>query len=54
MTSTIPTSTQGVSAQGNAMRDFLFMLAPVALVIYFLIYPDQFNALLAWAGQYLH
>jgi hypothetical protein len=37
----------------NPMRDSMFMLAPVALVIYFLIYPDQFNALLAWAGQYL-
>jgi hypothetical protein len=30
------------------------MMAPVALIIYFLIYPDQFNALLAWAGQHLH
>jgi hypothetical protein len=36
------------------MRDSMFMMAPVALIIYFLIYPDQFNALLAWAGQHLH
>jgi hypothetical protein len=36
------------------MRDSMFMLAPVALIIYFLLYPDQFHALLAWAGQYLH
>jgi hypothetical protein len=35
------------------MRDSMFMLAPVARIIYFLIYPDQFNAFLAWAGQYL-
>jgi hypothetical protein len=27
------------------------MLAPVAIVIYFLIYPDQFHAFVAWAMQ---
>jgi len=31
----------------------MFMLAPVALIIYFLLNPDQFNAFLAWAGQHL-
>lgn len=36
------------------MRDLLFMLAPVALIIYFLIYPDQFSAFLMWARQLLH
>jgi hypothetical protein len=36
------------------MRDLIFMLAPVALIIYFVVYPDQFNALLGWAGQYVH
>ena len=36
------------------MRDFMFMLAPVVLVIYFLLYPDQFNAFLTWAYHYLH
>jgi hypothetical protein len=30
------------------------MLAPVALIIYFVIYPDQFSALVRWASQYLH
>jgi len=35
------------------MRDLLFMLAPVGLIIYFVFYPDQFNALLTWAGQYI-
>ena len=34
------------------MRDLMFMLAPVALIIYFVVYPDQFNALLTWAGQF--
>ena len=36
------------------MRDSMFMLAPAGLVVYFLLYPDQFNAFLAWAGQHLH
>jgi hypothetical protein len=35
------------------MRDVMFMLAPVALIVYFLLYPDQFNAFLGWAGQLL-
>ena len=36
------------------MRDLIFMLAPVALIIYFVVFPDQFGALLGWAGQYVH
>jgi hypothetical protein len=36
------------------MRDAMFMLAPVALIIYFVAYPDQFSAFLNWAGQFLH
>jgi hypothetical protein len=35
------------------MRDAIFMLAPVALVIYFVAYPDQFGAFLNRAGQFL-
>lgn len=49
----MPTLDQSMSVEEAAMRDSMFMVAPVALIIYFLIYPDQFNALLAWAGQYL-
>jgi hypothetical protein len=36
------------------MQDVMLMLAPVVLVIYFVVYPDQFNAFLSWAGQFLH
>lgn len=43
-----------MSVQGNPMRDAIFMLAPVALIIYFVAYPDQFSAFLNWAGQFLH
>ena len=45
---------RNVSARGIPMRDLMFMLAPVALVIYFVAYPDQFSAFLNWAGQFLH
>jgi hypothetical protein len=37
----------------KAMRDLIFMLAPVALIIYFVVFPDQFGALLDWAGHYV-
>jgi hypothetical protein len=36
------------------MRDVIFMVAPVGLIVYFVMYPDQFNAFLAWAGRFLH
>ena len=35
------------------MRDFILLLAPVALVIYFVIYPHQFAAFLAWISSWL-
>ena len=33
------------------MRDWLLLLAPVVLVIYFLAYPDQFSAFMSWASH---
>lgn len=36
------------------MREWSMMLAPVATVIYFIAFPDQFNALLAWAARFIH
>jgi hypothetical protein len=35
------------------MWDWFLLLAPVVIVIYFLIYPDQLSALLAWAMRLL-
>jgi hypothetical protein len=32
----------------------MLMLAPVALIIYFVVYPDQFYTFLSWAGQFVH
>jgi hypothetical protein len=30
------------------MRDWLLLALPVIVVVYFLIFPDQFFALVAW------
>jgi hypothetical protein len=35
------------------MRDFILLLAPVAIVIYFLVYPNQFSSLTSWAMNLL-
>jgi hypothetical protein len=35
------------------MRDWLLMLAPIGLIVYFLMYPDQFSALVDWAEQFI-
>ena len=35
------------------MRDWLLLLTPIALVIYFLAYPDQFSAFMAWAQSFI-
>jgi len=36
------------------MRDLMFMMAPVALILYFVVYPDQFSSFVGWAGSLLH
>ena len=33
------------------MRDWLLLLTPIGLIIYFLIYPDQFSAMVYWASH---
>jgi hypothetical protein len=33
------------------MRDFILLVAPVAVIIYFVIYPAQFAAFLAWLSR---
>ena len=30
------------------MRDWMLILAPFAIIFYFLLYPSDFNALIAW------
>jgi hypothetical protein len=35
------------------MRDFLFMLAPIAAVLYFLARPDQLTNLLDWLKVFI-
>jgi hypothetical protein len=36
---------------GAPMREWLLMLIPFALVLYFVIFPDQFGAAFHWLGQ---
>ena len=36
------------------MRDWILLSAPMAAVIYFLVYPDQFSELLAWITALVH
>jgi hypothetical protein len=36
-----------------AMRDFILLLAPAVVVVYFLVYPDQLSVLTAWAMNLL-
>lgn len=33
------------------MRDWLLLLAPVGLIAFFLVYPDEFVAFITWAKQ---
>jgi hypothetical protein len=33
------------------MRDWALLLAPLSVVLYFLLFPDQFGAFMAWATQ---
>ena len=35
------------------MREWLFVLAPVALVIYFVMYPAQFIGLVHWIMSFV-
>jgi hypothetical protein len=35
------------------MWDLILLSPPVVIIIYFLIYPDQFAALLAWTMNFL-
>lgn len=36
-------------SQEPPMREWLFLLAPPALIFYFIAYPAQFYAFVAWA-----
>jgi len=36
------------------MRDWVLPVAPIALVVYFIVFPDQFSALLGWAADLMH
>ncbi len=33
------------------MRDWLLVFVPLGVVVYFLVFPDQFVAFMGWATQ---
>jgi hypothetical protein len=35
------------------MRDWLLVLAPIGLIVYFLVYPERFSTLVGWAEQFV-
>jgi len=36
------------------MREWYLALAPVAAIVYFIVFQDQFNAIIGWAGGFVH
>jgi uncharacterized Tic20 family protein len=36
----------------SPMRDWLLLLAPLALVAYFVVFPNQLGAFIAWAAHF--
>ena len=36
------------------MRDWVLLTAPLAAIVYFIIFPRQFIELLSWAGTLLY
>lgn len=36
------------------MREWLYVLLPVAIIFYFLIFPDQFSMFVNWATSFLY
>jgi hypothetical protein len=42
---------QCVATQGPPMRDWLFLLAPPALIFYFIAYPNKFYEFVFWAKR---
>jgi hypothetical protein len=36
------------------MREWFWPVAPVAAIIYWIAYPDQFTAFITWAQRFVH
>ncbi len=36
------------------MREWNLLLAPIATVIYFVIFPQHLGLLVSWAGRFIH
>jgi len=36
------------------MRDWVLVLTPIAVVVYFIVYPDQFHAFMMWIERLIN
>jgi hypothetical protein len=36
------------------VREWFWPVAPVAAILYFTLYPDQFSAFVGWAERFIH
>ena len=36
------------------MRDWWLVLLPIGIVLYFVVFPDQFSAFIVWAEGLIH
>jgi hypothetical protein len=42
------------NAEASVVREWSFVLAPIAVVSYFIVRPEQFGALVGLLGRYVH
>ena len=35
------------------MREWLYVLLPITVILYFVVYPDQFGMLMNWAANFV-
>jgi hypothetical protein len=43
-----------VFSAGVPVREWFWPVAPVAAILYFTLYPDQFSAFVGWAERFIH
>jgi hypothetical protein len=43
-----------IPAEGPPMREWLLVLLPIALIVYFVVYPARLIELMAWIGRLFH
>jgi hypothetical protein len=49
-----PSRSEGDLERAGPMRDLLLLLTPLVCVLYFLVFQDQFNAILSYIGVLIY